>query len=167
MYVFEAPQSRKGIWVIGFKIVARALFQKLFRLELLANMAEAIALGLNTRGVTLTTINIGSLFVKKRHKSRRMVNRELQGRARLEMRTRNTIEIQGCIRRCTDILHQHMQDAKAVRSISPHHWWRHRNYVEQLLRKMQFLKNISVISENQFCKKIIEDFYYIIHLGES
>ena len=61
MYVFEAPQSRKGIWVIGFKIVARALFQKLFRLELL----EAIALGLNTRGVTLTTINIGSLFVKK------------------------------------------------------------------------------------------------------
>ena len=67
MYVFEAPQSRKGIWVIGFKIVARALFQKLFRLELLANMAEAIALGLNTRGVTLTTINIGrSLFVKKK-----------------------------------------------------------------------------------------------------
>ena len=66
MYVFEAPQSRKGIWVIGFKIVARALFQKLFRLELLANMAEAIALGLNTRGVTLTTINIGrALFVKK------------------------------------------------------------------------------------------------------
>ena len=161
MYVFEAPQSRKGIWVIGFKIVARALFQKLFRLELLANMAEAIALGLNTRGVTLTTINIGgSLFVKKkRHKSRRrMVNRELQGRARLEMRTRNTIEIQGCIRRCTDILHQHMQDAKAVRSISPHHWWRHRNYVEQLLRKMQFLKNISVISENQFCKKSFRNF---------
>ena len=65
VYAFEAPQSRKGIWVIGFKIVARALFQKLFRLELLANMAEAIALGLNTRGVTLTTINIESLFVKK------------------------------------------------------------------------------------------------------
>ena len=144
--------------------------------QLLANRSELAALGLNTRleEVTPTIINICILQLAPRvvpraqksshvHKNshntgRRMVNRELQGRARLEMRTRNTIEIQGCIRRCTDILHQHMQDAKAVRSISPHHWRRHRNYVEQLLRKMQFLKNISVISENQFCKKSLRIF---------